>query len=236
MLLLRSLVPFFLPCHTWSALKISLGHIVGNLSEFRYTFLSSAFQSYAELIEQNTANPIYIVSVGIQTGSLTPLVPWARLVNFCPRVCQPVRRGCAFNPAPDTIFLNEQSTPQTALVGSSESRRLVSYQRSSTLSIFLLSPLSQGTRNRNILGLLTFWHRIFTFNSNKSPTSCNSFSGYYPDFCLQLFVSGVFPPIIRSSMTAVADSGFNFVSWWQSCCVRGQAGRHVHAEECNKCI
>jgi len=28
-------------------------------------------------------------------------------------------------------------------------------------------------------------------------------------------VSGVFPPIIRSSMTAVAVSGFTFVSWWQ---------------------
>jgi hypothetical protein len=38
-------------------------------------------------------------------------------------------------------------------------------------------------------------------------------------------VSGVFPPIIRSLMTAVAASGFTFVSWWQSCCVRGRAGR-----------
>ena len=38
-------------------------------------------------------------------------------------------------------------------------------------------------------------------------------------------VSGVFPPIIRSSMTAVVASGFTFVSWWQSCCVRGRAGR-----------
>jgi hypothetical protein len=38
-------------------------------------------------------------------------------------------------------------------------------------------------------------------------------------------VSGVFPPIIRSSMTAVATSGFTFVLWWQSCCVRGRAGR-----------
>jgi hypothetical protein len=31
----------------------------------------------------------------------------------------------------------------------------------------------------------TFWHRSFTFNSNKSPTWCNSFSVYYPDVCLQ---------------------------------------------------
>ena len=68
---------------------------------------------------------------------------------------------------------------------------------------------------------LTFWHRSFTFNSNKSPTWYNNFSVYYPDVCLQLkHVSGVFPPIIRSSVTAVAASGFTFVSWWQSCCVR----------------
>jgi hypothetical protein len=38
-------------------------------------------------------------------------------------------------------------------------------------------------------------------------------------------VSGVFSPIIRGSMTAVAASGFTSVSWWQSCCVRGRAGR-----------
>jgi len=29
--------------------------------------------------------------------------------------------------------------------------------------------------------VLTFWHRIFTFNSNKSPTWSNNFSVYYPD-------------------------------------------------------
>ena len=33
---------------------------------------------------------------------------------------------------------------------------------------------------------LTFWHRSFTFISNKSPAWCNSFSVYYPDVCLQL--------------------------------------------------
>jgi hypothetical protein len=38
-------------------------------------------------------------------------------------------------------------------------------------------------------------------------------------------VSGVFPPIIRTSMTAVAASGFTFVSWWRSCCFRGRAVR-----------
>jgi hypothetical protein len=38
-------------------------------------------------------------------------------------------------------------------------------------------------------------------------------------------VLSVVPPIIRSSMTAVAVSGFIFVSWWQSCCFRGRVGR-----------
>ena len=38
-------------------------------------------------------------------------------------------------------------------------------------------------------------------------------------------VSGVFPPIIRSSMTAVTASGFTYVSWWHSCCVRGRSAR-----------
>jgi hypothetical protein len=33
---------------------------------------------------------------------------------------------------------------------------------------------------------LNFWHRSFTFNSNKSPTWCNNFSVYYPEVCLQL--------------------------------------------------
>jgi hypothetical protein len=33
---------------------------------------------------------------------------------------------------------------------------------------------------------LTFWHRSFTFNSNKSPTWCYSFPVYYLDVCLQL--------------------------------------------------
>jgi hypothetical protein len=33
---------------------------------------------------------------------------------------------------------------------------------------------------------LTFRHWSCTFNWNKSPTWCNSFSVYYPDVCLQL--------------------------------------------------
>jgi hypothetical protein len=33
---------------------------------------------------------------------------------------------------------------------------------------------------------LKFWHRNFTFNSNKTPTWCNNFSVYYTDLSLQL--------------------------------------------------
>jgi hypothetical protein len=40
--------------------------------------------------------------------------------------------------------------------------------------------------------ILTFWHRSFTFNSNKSPTWCNNFSVYYPDVCLQLNIFRTF--------------------------------------------
>jgi hypothetical protein len=46
-------------------------------------------------------------------------------------------------------------------------------------------------------------------------------------FTAQL-VSGISPPIIRSSMTAVAASGFTSVSWWQSCCVRPARPRTQH--------
>jgi hypothetical protein len=43
-----------------------------------------------------------------------------------------------------------------------------------------------------LISALTFWHRSFTFNSNKSPTWCNNFSVYYPDVCLQLNVFRAF--------------------------------------------
>ena len=66
--------------------------------------------------------------------------------------------------------------------------------------------------------ILTFWHRNFTFNSNKSPTWYNSFQFIILTFVYSSTCFGRFPPIIRSSIIAVAASGFTFVSWWQSCC------------------
>ena len=49
-----------------------------------------------------------------------------------------------------------------------------------------------------------FWHRSFTFNSNKSRTWCNNFSVYYPDFCLQL---NMFRAFFRPS------SGAQWLQW-----------------------
>jgi hypothetical protein len=51
---------------------------------------------------------------------------------------------------------------------------------------------------------LTFWHRSFTFNSNKSPTWCNSFSVYYPEVCLQLNMFRAF---------SRASSGAQWLQW-----------------------
>jgi len=45
-------------------------------------------------------------------------------------------------------------------------------------------------------------------------------------------VSGVLPPIIRSSMTAVAACGFIFVSWWQLCCC-SWSGRPRTQHDCH---
>jgi hypothetical protein len=76
---------------------------------------------------------------------------------------------------------------------------------------------------------LTFWHRSFTFNSNKSPTWCNNFSVYYPDVCLQLNVLRTF---------SRPSSGAPWLQWQpmvlpsyrgdSSAVGRGHAGRPDH--------
>ena len=76
----------------------------------------------------------------------------------------------------------------------------------------LYSPVSPSLP----LPCVTVCHHISTvlYYSNKSLSRCNNFPVYYPDVYLQLnLFSGVLPTIIRSSMTAVAASGFTFVSW-----------------------
>ena len=57
---------------------------------------------------------------------------------------------------------------------------------------------------RCLLNILTFWHRSFTFNSNKSPSWRNNFSVYYPDVCLQL---NMFRAFYRPS------SGAQWLQW-----------------------
>jgi hypothetical protein len=61
---------------------------------------------------------------------------------------------------------------------------------------FLKNSISGNRKGCLIRGhpYLTSWHRSFTFNSNKSPTWCNSFSVYYPDVCLQLNMFRAFSP------------------------------------------
>ena len=56
----------------------------------------------------------------------------------------------------------------------------------------------------NYVWCLTFWHRSYTFNSNKSPTWCNSLLVYYPDVCLQLNKFRVF---------SLPSSGAQLLQW-----------------------
>jgi len=67
----------------------------------------------------------------------------------------------------------------------------------------------------------------------NQPTRCNNFSILLLDVYLQLNVSGVLKPIIRSSTTAVAASGFTFGAWWKQCCWSwlGQSGRPHHDQQ-----
>jgi hypothetical protein len=64
---------------------------------------------------------------------------------------------------------------------STRARRLTS-RKTITISF----PNNLSIREIQYFQPLTFCHRSFIFNSNKSPTLCNKFSVYYPDVCLQL--------------------------------------------------
>ena len=82
-----------------------------------------------------------------------------------------------------------------------------------TVECYDTNSSSQGLHDniRKIkIGLKSTLH-----NSNKPPTRCNNFSSL---LSWRLFtaqhVSGVLTPIIRSSTTAVAASGFTLGAWW----------------------
>jgi hypothetical protein len=74
--------------------------------------------------------------------------------------------------------------------------RRVIYKKSSDLIYFAAEAWNQTNFSINFshnhfstfgtTRKLTFWHRSFTVNPNKSPTWCNNFSVYYLDVCLQL--------------------------------------------------
>ena len=59
-------------------------------------------------------------------------------------------------------------------------------QRFVIYSFFRNDGIFVPQSNQSHETILTFWHRSFTFNSNRSPTWYNNFSVYYPDVCLQL--------------------------------------------------
>jgi hypothetical protein len=87
----------------------------------------------------------------------------------------------------------------------SKRKNLFSFQRP---HIWLYSEPTWSNTHTVVLIIdfnpLTFWHRSFTFNSNKSPTWNNNFSVYYPDVCLQL---NMFRSFFRPS------SGSQWLSW-----------------------
>ena len=57
---------------------------------------------------------------------------------------------------------------------------------------------------RGTVWAFNFWHRRFTFNSNKSPTWCKSFLVYYPGVCLQLNMFRAF---------SLPSSGAQWLQW-----------------------
>ena len=65
-------------------------------------------------------------------------------------------------------------------------------------------------------------HRTIQINHQPDATI---FQFIILTFIYSSICSGHSPVHHQELMTAVAASGFIFVSWWQTCCVRGRAGR-----------
>ena len=73
------------------------------------------------------------------------------------------------------------------------------------LVIYLNYTMMQELTKLKLLHLVGYWISI----------RCNSFSSFITwRLCTAQHVSGVLTPIIRSSTTAVAASGFTFGAWW----------------------
>ena len=61
---------------------------------------------------------------------------------------------------------------------------------------------------------LNFWHQVLYLIQINHQPDATIFQFIILTFVYSLTCFGRFPPIIRSSMAAVAASGFNFVSLW----------------------
>jgi hypothetical protein len=92
-----------------------------------------------------------------------------------------------------------------------------------TQTALLSKPLSP--QNTSLFKVCKSVHH-FTIKINHQPDA-TVFQFIILTFFTAQHVSGVFPPFIRSSITAVADSGFTFVLWWQSWWWAGKRPKHV---------
>jgi hypothetical protein len=92
--------------------------------------------------------------------------------------------------------------------------------------VFFVTKVTQCWQNvwRQICCNFMKWPKCFYLIQINHQPDATIFQFIFWHLFTAQHVSGVFPPIIRSSMTAVAASGFTFVSWWESCCVCGWAG------------
>ena len=105
------------------------------------------------------------------------------------------------------IFL--ESTPRRVLTLTSFDVTCVSLWRA------LIVWYGDASGCETVLSCLRFVSPFFIVQFKQITNQMQQFSSLlsWRLFTAQ-YVSGIFPPIIRSSMTAVAASGFTFVSWW----------------------
>ena len=80
-----------------------------------------------------------------------------------------------------------------------------------TLDLFSRTPDNDSVELKHVA--ISFGTGVLNFIEINYQTDATIFQFIIPTFFKAQHVSGVFPPIIRSLMTAVAASGFTLVSW-----------------------